>query len=141
MPARAAPSPFEAPESHCMAKSRPKHLNLFQIKLPIPAVVSILHRISGAGLFLMLPFLLYLLQASLESPSSYILFRALLSNVMVKLLLLGLLWAFLHHFCAGIRYLLLDVHVGTALAPARASSFAVIGVSLVLTVVFGVWLW
>lgn len=124
-----------------MAKSRPKHLNLYQIKLPIPAVVSILHRISGAGLFLMLPFLLYLLQASLESPSSYILFRELLSNVLVKLLLLGLLWAFLHHFCAGIRYLLLDVHVGTALAPARASSFAVIGVSLVLTVVFGVWLW
>jgi succinate dehydrogenase / fumarate reductase cytochrome b subunit len=124
-----------------MAKSRPKHLNLFQIKLPIPAVVSILHRISGAGLFLMLPFLLYLLQASLESPSSYILFRELLSNVLVKLLLLGLLWAFLHHFCAGIRYLLLDVHVGTALAPARTSSFAVIGVSLVLTVVFGVWLW
>jgi succinate dehydrogenase / fumarate reductase cytochrome b subunit len=124
-----------------MAKSRPKHLNLFQIKLPIPAVVSILHRISGAGLFLMLPFLLYLLQASLESPSSYILFRELLSNVLVKLLLLGLLWAFLHHFCAGIRYLLLDVHVGTALAPARASSFAVIGVSLALTVVFGVWLW
>lgn len=124
-----------------MAKSRPKHLNLFQIKLPIPAVVSILHRISGAGLFLMLPFLLYLLQASLESPWSYVLFRELLSNVLVKLLLLGLLWAFLHHFCAGIRYLLLDVHVGTALAPARASSFAVIGVSLVLTVVFGVWLW
>jgi len=124
-----------------MAKSRPKHLNLFQIKLPIPAVVSILHRISGAGLFLMLPFLLYLLQASLESPSSYVLFRALLSNVLVKLLLLGLLWAFLHHFCAGIRYLLLDVHVGTALAPARGSSFAVIGVSLLLTVVFGVWLW
>ena len=124
-----------------MAKPRPKHLNLYQIKLPIPAVVSILHRISGAGLFLMLPFLLYLLQASLESPSSYILFRELLSNVLVKLLLLGLLWAFLHHFCAGIRYLLLDVHIGTALAPARTSSFAVIGVSLALTVVFGAWLW
>jgi succinate dehydrogenase / fumarate reductase cytochrome b subunit len=124
-----------------MAKSRPKHLNLFQIKLPIPGVVSILHRVSGAGLFLMLPLLLYLLQASLQSPSSYVLFRDLLSHVLVKLLLLGLLWAFLHHFCAGIRYLLLDLHVGTALQQARASSFAVIGVSLVLTVIFGVWLW
>jgi len=61
--------------------------------------------------------------------------------VLVKLLLLGLLWAFLHHFAAGIRYLLLDVHIGTALAPARASSFAVIGVSLVLTLIFGAWLW
>ncbi len=124
-----------------MAKSRPKHLNLFQIKLPIPGVVSILHRVSGAGLFLMLPFLLYLLQASLQSPSSYVLFRDLLSHVLVKLLLLGLLSAFLHHFCAGIRYLLLDVHVGTALPQARASSFAVMGVSLALTVLFGAWLW
>lgn len=124
-----------------MAKSRPKHLNLFQIKLPIPGVVSILHRVSGAALFLMLPFLLYLLQASLQSPSSYVLFRELLSHPLVKLLLLGLLWAFLHHFCAGIRHLLLDVHVGTELPQARASSFAVIGVSLVLTLVFGVWLW
>ncbi len=124
-----------------MAKLRPKYLNLFEIKLPIPGIVSILHRVSGAGLFLMLPFVLYLLQSSLQSPSSYILFRDLLSSVLVKLLLLGLLWAFLHHFAAGIRYLLLDIHVGTALAPARASSFAVIGVSLVLTVLFGVWMW
>jgi succinate dehydrogenase / fumarate reductase, cytochrome b subunit len=124
-----------------MAKSRPKHLNLFQIKLPVPGVVSILHRISGAGLFLMLPFLLFLLQASLQSPDSYIRFRTWMSFVLVKLVLLGLLWAFLHHFCAGIRYLFLDVHVGTGLASARASSFAVLGASLVLTVLFGVWLW
>lgn len=124
-----------------MAKSRPKHLNLFQIKLPIPGIVSILHRISGAGLFLMLPVLLFLLQASLQSPDSYIRFREWMSWAPVKLVLLGLLWAFLHHFCAGIRYLLLDVHIGTDLAAARASSFAVIGVSLVLTVLFGVWLW
>lgn len=124
-----------------MAKSRPKHLNLFQIKLPIPGIVSILHRISGAGLFLMLPLLLFLLQVSLQSPDSYIRFREWMSWVLVKLVLLGVLWAFLHHFCAGIRYLLLDVHVGTDLAAARASSFAVIGVSLMLTVLFGVWLW
>lgn len=124
-----------------MAKSRPKHLNLFQIKLPVPGVVSILHRISGIGLFLMLPFLLFLLQASLQSPDSYIHFREWMSFVLVKLVLLGLTWAFLHHFCAGIRYLFLDVHVGTELATARASSFAVLGVSLVLTVIFGVWLW
>lgn len=124
-----------------MAKFRPKHLNLFQIKLPVPGIVSILHRISGAGLFLMLPFLLYLLQASLQSPESYIHFREWMSGALVKLILLGLLWAFLHHFCAGIRYLFLDVHIGTDLAAARASSFAVLGISLVLTVVFGVWLW
>jgi succinate dehydrogenase / fumarate reductase cytochrome b subunit len=109
--------------------------------LPIPGIVSILHRISGASLFLMLPFLLYLLQQSLQSPESYIHFRELVGHPLVKLVLLGLLWAFLHHFCAGIRYLTLDMHMGTDLAAARSSSYAVVGVSLVMTVILGVWLW
>jgi succinate dehydrogenase / fumarate reductase cytochrome b subunit len=124
-----------------LPRSRPKHLNLFEIKLPIPGLVSILHRISGAGLFLMLPFLLYLLQQSLHSPDTYVLYRQLLSNLFVKLVLLGLLWAFLHHFCAGFRFLVLDLHVGTDLARARATSWAVLGASLLLTVVLGAWLW
>ena len=127
--------------SQATARNRPKHLNLFQIRLPIPGIVSILHRISGASLFLMLPFLLYLLQQSLQSPDSYIHFRELVGHPLVKLLLLGLLWAFLHHFCAGIRYLTLDMHMGTHLAAARSSSYAVIAVSLVMTVILGVWLW
>lgn len=120
---------------------RPKHLNLFQIRLPLPGIVSILHRVSGFGLFLLLPFLLYLLQQSLQSPESHAAAAALVGHPLVKLLLLGLLWAFLHHFCAGIRYLVLDLHIGTALEAARASSYAVFGVSLALTVVLGAWLW
>jgi succinate dehydrogenase / fumarate reductase cytochrome b subunit len=127
--------------SQATARNRPKHLNLFQIRLPIPGIVSILHRISGASLFLMLPFLLYLLQQSLQSPDSYIHFRELVGHPLVKLVLLGLLWAFLHHFCAGIRYLTLDMHMGTDLAAARSSSYVVVGVSLVMTVILGVWLW
>lgn len=123
------------------ARSRPKHLDLTQIKLPIPGIVSIMHRISGAGLFLLLPFLLYLLHASLASPETHAVFLGVVAHPLVKLLLLGLLWAFLHHFCAGIRYLALDLHIGTDLPSARASSFAVIGASLLLTLVFGVWLW
>lgn len=122
-------------------RNRPKHLDLVKIRLPVPGVVSILHRISGAGLFLMLPFLLYLLQLSLQAPDTYVVFRSIFANPLVKLLLIGLLWAFLHHFCAGIRYLVLDMHIGTELAPARSSSYAVLGVSLVMTVLLGVWLW
>lgn len=122
-------------------RNRPKHLDLFKIRLPVPGVVSILHRISGAGLFLMLPFLLYLLQLSLQAPDTYVVFRGIFANPLVKLLLIGLLWAFLHHFCAGIRYLVLDMHIGTELAPARSSSYAVLAVSLVMTVLLGVWLW
>lgn len=123
------------------ARTRPKHLNLFQIRLPLPGVVSILHRVSGAGLFVMLPFLLCLLQQSLQSPESHASAAAVLAHPLAKLVLLGVLWAFLHHFCAGIRYLALDVHIGTDLECARATSYAVFGVSLVLTVILGVWLW
>lgn len=123
------------------ARARPKHLNLTQIRLPVPGIVSIMHRISGAALFLALPFLLCLLQQSLESPDTYIRFRDTLSHPLLKLVLVGLLWGFLHHFCAGIRYLLLDVHVGTDLRSARSSSVAVLVVSLGLTLVLGVWLW
>lgn len=122
-------------------RTRPKHLDLVKIRLPVPGVVSILHRISGAGLFLMLPFLLYLLQLSLQAPDTYMVFRSVFANPLVKLLLIGLLWAFLHHFCAGIRYLVLDMHIGTDLASARSSSYAVLGVSLVMTVLLGAWLW
>ncbi len=122
-------------------RPRPKHLDLTKIKLPIPGIISIMHRVSGAVLFLVLPFLLCLLQSSLQSPDSYVQFRAVFDNPLAKLVLIGLLWAFLHHFCAGIRYLALDMHMGTALPAARTSSYAVLGVSLVLTVIFGVWLW
>ncbi|MBK6636872.1 MAG: succinate dehydrogenase, cytochrome b556 subunit [Rhodocyclaceae bacterium] len=115
-------------------KTRPKFLDLAVIRLPLPGFVSILHRVSGAGLFLILPFLLCLLQLSLDSrPEAGAAFLALTGNVFVKLLLLGLCWAYLHHFCAGIRFLLLDVHVGIEIDAARRSAKAVMVVSLLLT--------
>lgn len=122
-------------------KQRPKHLALHEIRLPLPGIVSILHRVSGAGLFLMLPFLLYLLDRSLGSPESFETYKSVVGNPLAKLLLLGLLWAYLHHFCAGIRFLLLDVHKGVDLKSARNSSRIVLIVSIVLTVLVGVKLW
>lgn len=122
-------------------KPRPKHLDLTKIKLPLPGYVSILHRVSGAGLFLMLPFLIWLLQLSLDSPQTFDSFRAVVANPLAKLVLLGLLWAYLHHFCMGIRILLLDMNIGVDLKPARASSWAVLAVSLALTAILGVKLW
>lgn len=122
-------------------KQRPKHLALNQIRLPLPGIVSILHRVSGAGLFLLLPFLLFLLDRSLGSPQTFETFSAVVGHPLVKLLLLGLLWAYLHHFCAGIRFLLLDLHKGIDLQSARMSSKIVLGVSIALTVILGVALW
>lgn len=124
-----------------LAKKRPKYLNLFEIRLPLPGWVSILHRVSGAGLFLMLPLLIWLLGLSLGSTESYETFRSIAGHVLVKLLLLGLLWAYLHHFCMGIRILLIDMHVGVEKPQARASAIAVLIVSLALTVVLGAKLW
>ena len=122
-------------------KQRPKHLALNQIRLPLPGIVSILHRISGVGIFLMLPFLLYLLDRSLGSPETFETFAAVVDNWFIKLVLFGLLWAFLHHFCAGIRFLMLDMHKGVDLESARKSSKIVLAVSLTLTVIIGVVLW
>ncbi len=122
-------------------KKRPKHLDLPKIRLPMPGFVSILHRISGAGLFISLPFLLYLLQLSLGSQESFEAFRAIVSHPLSKLVMLGLLWALLHHLCAGIRFLALDLHLGIALQQARTSSAAVLAVSLALTLILGVKLW
>lgn len=122
-------------------KKRPIHLNVLQIRMPLPAFVSILHRASGAGLFLMLPLLLWLFSGSLGTPEQAERVMAVVSCWPVRLLLLGLLWAFLHHFCSGIRFLLLDVHKGIELPAARRSARIVLVVSLVLTVVLGVVLW
>ena len=122
-----------------ITKARPKFLDLTQIKLPLPGFVSILHRVSGAGLFLMLPFLIYLLQLSLDPrPEAAAAFAHLTGNMLVRLLLFGLAWAYLHHFCAGIRFLLLDVHVGIEKEAARNSAKAVMVVSLVLTALVAV---
>ncbi|THF56565.1 succinate dehydrogenase, cytochrome b556 subunit [Pseudothauera rhizosphaerae] len=121
-------------------KPRPKHLAVHEIRLPLPGIVSILHRVSGAGLFLLLPFLLYLLDRSL-SQEGFATFEAIVGHPLAKLILIGLLWAFLHHFCAGIRFLALDLHKGLELQAARSTSRIVLIVSIVLTVIIGVALW
>ena len=81
--------------------TRPKYLNLFQIRLPVPGFVSILHRISGFGMFLFAWALLWLLQLSLQSPETFEQARQFAQSWIGKLFLLGISWAFLHHFFAG----------------------------------------
>ncbi|MDP1653834.1 MAG: succinate dehydrogenase, cytochrome b556 subunit [Rhodocyclaceae bacterium] len=124
-----------------LGKKRPKFLNLFQIKLPIAGYASILHRISGFGLFLMLPLLIWLLEMSLRSPDTYQVLQSVVAHPLVKLLLIGLLWAFLHHFCMGIRILLIDIHIGVDKTQASNSAKMVLAVSLPMTLILGAKLW
>ncbi len=116
-------------------KPRPKNLDLTTIQLPLPGKVSILHRVSGAGMFLCFPLLLWLFSASLTSAESFATFKALFSTLPAKVVLAGLIWAFVHHFCAGIRFLLLDLHIGIEKEEARKSAVAVLAVSIPLTLI------
>jgi succinate dehydrogenase / fumarate reductase cytochrome b subunit len=121
-----------------LKKKRPKNLDLMTIRLPLPGILSILHRVSGAVIFLLLPVLLWLFESSLTSPESFAVFKSIAAHPLVKLVLLGLIWLYLHHFCAGIRYLLLDLHKGIDLESARLSSKIVFAVSIALTLLIGV---
>lgn len=122
-------------------KQRPVFLELPNIRLPIPGIVSILHRISGVILFVCLPLLLWFLAGTLSSESAFETYQTVVSNPFVKLVLIGLLWAYLHHSIAGIRFLLLDAHKGLELETARLTAKVVFVSALVLTVILGAWLW
>ena len=102
-------------------------------RLPLAGVVSILHRISGMLMFLLIPFVLYLLDKSLTSEISFEYFKGFTSHWFVKLVILALVWAYLHHFSAGIRHLLMDLHMGLDKESGRKSAVAVFAVSLPLT--------
>ncbi len=121
--------------------NRPKNLNLFTIKLPINAVVSILHRVSGIGLFLSIPLILWDLQSLVHSEASYATLTFWLNTWFVKLVLIGLAWALFHHFFAGIRHLLQDIHWMTSLNNARLSSRILLWLVGISTVIFAWFVW
>lgn len=126
-------------------RPRPKYLSLsallFEIRLPLPGWISILHRISGLLLFVAVVWLLYLLDRSLASEAGFDAVRRYAGLLPVKLSLLVLVWAYCHHFCAGIRFLLLDLDKGVDLPTARLSSWIVLAASLALTAWLGALLW
>ena len=123
-------------------RKRPIYLNLLAIRQPLPAIVSILHRISGTLLFLIgIPLLLCAIQASLASAESYAAWKALFANPFAKLVLLGLAWAYVFHLLAGVRHLVLDMHIGLDLPVARQSSAVVLVVSLLVAAAIATKLW
>jgi succinate dehydrogenase / fumarate reductase cytochrome b subunit len=123
-------------------QQRPKYYDLNLAHLPAPGLASIFHRISGALLFVpAIPALLYLMQATLGSEAGYLQWKAVLAMPAVKVILLGFVWLYAHHFFAGIRYLLLDLHWGMGKDPARASAklVFVLGALATLLVAWRIW--
>lgn len=99
-------------------------------RLPLAGYVSILHRISGLLMFVLLPFILFLLDKSVSSEVSFYYFQEFTSGTFVKLIILALSWAYLHHFCAGVRHLFMDLHMGLDKNSARQSAVGVLIISL-----------
>lgn len=121
-----------------MKQSRPVYLDLLRIRQPLPAIISLMHRISGVLLFLAIPLLLTALQESLASPAR---FNNLQQSSGFKLALFFLCAAYAYHFFAGLRFFLLDLHWGVGLKSARLTSWAVLGASLLSLLLLGAWLW
>jgi len=123
--------------------NRPKFLDLRVLGSAMSATgkVSILHRVSGVIMFVMIPVLIYILGHSLSNPDFYASCVSIMSCSVAKLALLVVLWAMLHHIVAGIRFLLLDMHVGVERAAAQKSAKASIIIALILTVIVGYFLW
>lgn len=122
-------------------KKRPVNLELSTLHFPVMAIVSILHRLSGILIFLLLPFMLYLLDRSLFSLQSFGRLKLALANPWFKLPFWAFLSAFLYHVLAGIRHLMMDLGRCESLACARKSAFLILAVSTGLIVFLGVVLW
>jgi succinate dehydrogenase / fumarate reductase cytochrome b subunit len=104
-------------------KNRPVYLNLFRIRLPVGGVASILHRITGVLLVLLLPFALYMLQRSLQDPAAFADIVARLRTPSGRFLLLVCVWLFAQHFFSGIRHLLQDIDIGLGKTAGRRSAW------------------
>lgn len=101
------------------------YLNLFQIRFPMTAILSIGHRLSGVLLFLCIPLLIYLLELSMVSVGSFNAVAQWLDSSTIRWLLVFLIWVFAHHFYSGLRYLLLDMDIGVDIMMAKKTAWVV----------------
>ncbi|MDA8364915.1 MAG: succinate dehydrogenase, cytochrome b556 subunit [Gammaproteobacteria bacterium] len=110
-------------------RKRPVYLNLLKIRLPVGGVVSIIHRISGVLLVMVLPVSVYLLQRMLQSRAAFERVATATHGILVKIVVLAVLWLFGQHFFAGIRHLLMDMDIGTSRQAGRAGAWLVFAAS------------
>ena len=115
-----------------MTEKRPVYLNLFKIRLPSTGIVSFAHRVSGFLLFLAIPFSIYLLDLSVGSQQRFDEVTDWLQNPLLQIILLIIAWALIHHFLAGIRYLLLDFDVGVDKAGSTLTAWIVLAGELLI---------
>lgn len=118
-----------------MVKSRPVFLELWRIRLPIPGVVSILHRISGILMVLAIPVFAVLFAQALSGTEGFASVADWAGSALGRLVLLLLGWSLLHHLIAGIRYLALDLGWGLDRPTARMTAWTTLYAALALTLI------
>ncbi len=125
-----------------VSDTRPFYLNLIKIRLPVAGMLSIFHRISGVLMFVALPYLVYLLDISLQGEAGFNQVAELLSHPFGILIQLVLLWSLVHHFLAGIRFLFIDFDIGIGKRQSTVSAWLVFGLELIVIALIaaGVWL-
>lgn len=124
-----------------MKDNRPKNLDLTTIHFPLPAITSILHRISGVFLFAGTAVLLWLLGESLSSEQGFERVQDWLSMPLIKLLLWAVVAALIYHLIAGVRHLLMDAGIGETLEGGRTGAVLILTFSVIAIVLAGVWIW
>jgi succinate dehydrogenase / fumarate reductase cytochrome b subunit len=117
-----------------MTTKRPVFLDLTRIRLPVPGVVSILHRISGVLMVLALPVFAALFALALSGPDGFVAAASFAGHPLIKLGLLVMAWALLHHLFAGLRYLVIDLGWGVDRPTARKTAWTALSAALVMTV-------
>jgi succinate dehydrogenase / fumarate reductase, cytochrome b subunit len=123
-------------------KKRPVNLDILTISMPVTAIVSILHRVTGIILFVGLAFLFYAFDLSLESQEGFDqVVNALQTNFLVKFVIWGVVSALMYHFVAGVKHLFMDMGYFEELESGRSAAIANIVIAAVLIVLAGVWIW
>jgi len=121
-------------------RTAPIYLNLYRIRFPAGAITSIAHRISGVSLFLSLPFMVYLLDLSLQGPGGFDRTLQWLQCGWIKAVSVVMAWSLLHHLLAGIRFLLIDIDIGVTLPSARVSAWLVNSIAALLALAYLGWI-
>lgn len=124
-----------------MNSKRPVNLDLSKFHFPLPAITSILHRVSGIIIFIGVAFLLYGLDVSLSGEEGFDRVNGLLDSFLAKLIIWGILSALLYHLVAGIKHLIMDMGIGETLEGGRLAAKSTVVVSVILIILAGVWIW
>ncbi|MBI4356715.1 MAG: succinate dehydrogenase, cytochrome b556 subunit [Gammaproteobacteria bacterium] len=124
-----------------MRDPRPIYINLFAFRFPITAMVSGMHRISGAFLFVLILPALILLEKSLSGESAFLEIQAGFQHFLIRMMVWAALLPVLYHFIAGIRHMLMDMHIGESREGGEQGAKLVLGSFAVTAILLGIWIW